>query len=65
MKKYYSKKERQHRKTLKLIIVTFIVLIASIAALLTINSLMPKDDIPQYTAEQLIHDHDGDGIPDH
>ena len=65
MKKYYSKKERQHRKTLKLIIVTFIVLILSISALLSINHIVQKDKVPQYTAEQLIHDHDGDGIPEH
>ena len=63
MKKYYSKKERQQRKSLTLIIITSLVIIISISVLLSFNG--PDDSKPRYTAEELYHDHDGDGVPDH
>ena len=63
MKKYYSKKERQQRKNLTITIITSLGILISVSVLLSIKE--PGDDRPRYTAEQMLHDHDGDGIPDH
>lgn len=63
MKKYYSKKERQQRKSLALFIISSLVIIISISVSLSFNG--PDDNKQRYTAEQLLHDHDGDGVPDH
>jgi membrane-associated HD superfamily phosphohydrolase len=63
MKKYYSKKERQQRKNLTITIITTLVILISVSVLLSIKG--PDDNMPRYTAEQMLHDHDGDGIPDH
>lgn len=64
MKKIYSKKERQARKFMRNIIfsVIFIVIMIGVVVLID-NSLSGGERV--YTAEEMAHDHDGDGIPDH
>jgi hypothetical protein len=63
MKKYYSKKERQQRKNLTITIITSLVILITVSVLLSTKG--PDDNMSRYTAEQMLHDHDGDGIPDH
>jgi|LSQX01.1.fsa_nt_gb hypothetical protein len=63
MKKIYSKKERQTREFVrKLIISTLVFVIITISGIVIYNSLQGER---VYTAEEMLHDHDGDGIPDH
>lgn len=59
--KNYSKKERQTRKLIRNICLALVVVIG-ITVILSVA--IPKNE-PTYTAEELLHDHDGDGIPDH
>lgn len=58
-----SKKERQARKLLLKVGITLIVVIIIIIAVTTLSGANRGNR--QYTAEELLHDHDGDGIPDH
>ena len=62
MKKNLSKKERQQKSFYnKLIIIAMCVVVLLIVGIV-VDSNSPK---PTYTAEQMAHDHNGDGIPDH
>lgn len=63
MKKYMSKREREKKKKL----IGFIIFLISIVLVLSLAIIMldkPTNNGP-YTYEEMLHDHDGDGIPDH
>lgn len=62
MKKNYSRKQRP---THTLVRNLFIALFGLIAITIIGTLLTGGHKKPRYTAEQMIHDHDGDGIPDH
>lgn len=63
MKKIYSKKERQARKFVRNVIISFLVIVIMIILFVVINNSIAGERV--YTAEEMLHDHDGDGIPDH
>ena len=63
MKKYYSSKERKLRSLMKTVAIVSIVLFLFVIAVLVFSK--GNDKTVTYTPEQLKHDHDGDGIPDH
>lgn len=63
MKKSYSKKERLTRKLIKnTIAVSIIIILITIVIIVLTDS---SDVERRYAAEEMLHDHDGDGIPDH
>ncbi len=64
MKKAYSKKEREVIRFYKILGITGLTFILIISAWLAIFN-EPNNNTGNYTAEQLKHDHDYDGIPDH
>jgi len=62
MKKSLSQKERKQKSLYRN------VAIAVLTLFILAGVLIATDDGPgpvQYTPEQMIHDHNGDGIPDH
>ena len=62
MKKNLSHKERKQKSLYRN------VAIAVLVVFILAGVLIATDDGPgpmQYTPEQMLHDHDGDGIPDH
>lgn len=63
MKKTYSKKERQTRKLLRNISIFILIAITLIS--ITLPLISPNLGNSPYSAQELAHDHDGDGIPDH
>ncbi len=57
-----SKKERQARKMMR----NALIVLLSVICIISILVITTKGDTNGgYTAEQMAHDHDGDGIPDH
>jgi uncharacterized PurR-regulated membrane protein YhhQ (DUF165 family) len=62
MKKAYSKKEREARRLVRNVFVGLIVVVLLLTIVILTTS---NNEVRQYTAEEMLHDHDGDGIPDH
>lgn len=62
MKKNLSRKQRQTNTIVRNL---FIALFGLIAITIIGTVLTGGHKEPKYTAEQMAHDHDGDGIPDH
>lgn len=63
MAKVYSRREREKNKLYKKILIVLICFGLSLSVLIVVNNLTGSQG--KYTPEQLLHDHDGDGIPDH
>lgn len=63
--KSYSKKERETIRMYKILGVTTLSLVILIGVSLALFNEPNPSRTGQYTAEQLLHDHNGDGIPDH
>lgn len=63
-KKYeLTRKQREARRTNINLIIGILALILISSFLIVYKSKNPSPT--KYTPEQLLHDHDGDGIPDH
>lgn len=65
MKKAYSKKEREAIRMYKIMGIVSLSIVIIIGAWLALFNEPNTSGNGQYTAEQLIHDHNGDGIPEH
>lgn len=64
MSKAYSRKERKLFGLIRTVVIIIIVILLLIISG-TIFSNNYSNNSVTYTPEQLEHDHDGDGIPDH
>ncbi len=58
---FLSARQRKSRK----FFITLIVSMSVMVILLSVLVYIEQDKKNVYTKEELIHDHDGDGIPDH
>lgn len=65
MKKAYSKKEREAIRMYKIMGIASLSIVIIIGAWLALFNEPNTSGTGKYTAEQLEHDHNGDGIPDH
>ena len=57
---YKKRQERKHYQKLGIILAAIVVLLI-VGIIIDFNVTEPTT----YTAEQMLHDHNGDGIPDH
>lgn len=64
MQKNYSRRDRERKKMFRVLAIALLCIVLTITAILGINQLT-GNNTGKYTADQLLHDHDGDGIPEH
>lgn len=64
MGKSYSQKDRETKRFIRNAIIVALVTIIIVSAFVIIADQFEIGQ-PKYTAEQMSHDHNGDGIPDH
>lgn len=65
MQKSYSRKDRERKKMFQALAIAFVCIMLSITFVIMFNELTGNNNTGGYTAEQMLHDHDGDGVPDH
>ncbi|MBH1940644.1 hypothetical protein I5677_07060 [Mobilitalea sibirica] len=62
---YYSKRERKFRRRVKSIAIFLISLFVLVGSIIYFSGKSHTPATTQYTAEEMLHDHNGDGVPDH
>ena len=62
MKKNLSSKKRKQRKLYKRMVMVALCISAILIAIILIED---KSNYITYTQEEMMHDHNGDGVPDH